>query len=347
MPERRRIVVKTRGIVLGDFLNLAADRSYISAGATYLVGGAVRDALMGLPSDDMDAVVEGKKRAEDFAGYISEKLNVSYTAHRRFGTYVFKIPDRKNGHKMYGIDIATARSEVYPSPASLPSVKFDATIRDDLFRRDFTINAMAVSFADIGKMADHFSYNGIGKVGRNGCGMYFFYKENIIDPFGGMEDLAKKQIRVIQRKSFIDDPTRIIRAARFASRFGFEVEKNTFDLIRSPEVKNAISRLTPQRIGNEIALIASERYPAAAIAILIEMDIAKDFFPDINLSKLKVWLESENRKNRCNPGDAVFLAEFIRAAAVEPMVFLNRYSLSRKLKKEVVDNLNNKVNDVI
>src|SRR5262245_3831958 len=159
----------------------------------YLVGGTVRDILLGRASFDVDIAVEGDALA--FAGQLGGEL----TGHGRFGTAVVHFPDGRHW------DVVTARRETYRAPAALPDVEA-GTIEDDLARRDFTVNAMAASLGD--------------DFGR------------IVDPHDGRADLDARVIRVLHPQSFVDDPTRIFRAVRYESRLGFRMDAETERLAR-------------------------------------------------------------------------------------------------------------------
>ena len=177
-----------------------ADREGINA---FVVGGFVRDALLGISDKDIDIVVEAN--AIDFAKILVDKLNVGARhALPLLGTHEgFKTATINKGN--YRVDVVTARKECYKKPAALPEVKA-ATIREDLFRRDFTINAMAIS------------------LNKNNFG-------ELVDFYNGKKDLESKKIRILHDKSFIDDPTRIFRAIRFQKRLGFVIEPRTQKLM--------------------------------------------------------------------------------------------------------------------
>jgi tRNA nucleotidyltransferase/poly(A) polymerase len=189
----------------------------------YLVGGYVRDSTLGREPVDIDIVVEGD--GIKVARKLNAKLRGKLTSHAEFGTATIS----KNSHR---VDLASARAEKYPAPAHLPHV-YPSTIVEDLNRRDFTINAIAMSIS----------------------------KENfgeIFDPFEGMNDIKKKLIRILHRNSFIDDPTRIFRALRYKNRFGFKIEEDSERLMREAIDDGMISRLSGQRILNELELIFKE-----------------------------------------------------------------------------------------
>src|SRR5918994_4949551 len=152
----------------------------------YLVGGAVRDLLLGEARADLDVAVEGE------IGSLTEALGGELVEHERFATASVRVGGLH-------VDIARARAETYPSPGALPEVR-PAPIADDLARRDFTINAMAVPLAG---------------------------EPDLIDPHGGLADLREGLMRVLHELSFIDDPTRALRAARYAARLGFGLEPGT------------------------------------------------------------------------------------------------------------------------
>jgi tRNA nucleotidyltransferase (CCA-adding enzyme) len=158
----------------------------------YLVGGAVRDLLLGRDRADIDLMVEGDATA------LAAELGGADSEHDRFGTVKVDV----DGHE---IDIVGARTETYERPGALPTVTPAETIEEDLARRDFTINAMAVPLQG---------------------------EPRLIDPYGGRRDLEQGVLRVLHGRSFVDDPTRAIRAARYASRFGFRIEPQTEELLR-------------------------------------------------------------------------------------------------------------------
>ncbi len=202
----------------------------------YIVGGVVRDLLLGVPTSDLDVVVED--RAEAFAAAALEALGGSYKTYARFGTALFLPGDGTR------VDIATARSETYASPGALPNVD-PGTIGEDLVRRDFTINAMAASI-----LAED--------------------EGRLIDEHGGLEDLRDGTLRVLHDRSFLDDPTRLLRAVRFQARFGFAIEPLTDRLLESATASRALDTVTGERIMNEINLIVAENRPEPALLTLVD-----------------------------------------------------------------------------
>lgn len=212
--------------------NLAKEFKY----KAYLVGGIVRDILLNKPNLDIDIVVEGD--GIKFASKLANILNAKIWTYKKFKTSVVVLENNQH------IDVATARIEYYDKPAALPNVE-QASIRQDLYRRDFTINSMAISLN----------------------------KENfgtLIDYFGGRRDLKRKKIKVMHKLSMIEDPTRIFRAVRFEQRFAFKIDKQTESLIKSAIEMGIISQLTGVRIRDELISILDEDKPWKPLKRLYE-----------------------------------------------------------------------------
>lgn len=220
-----------------DLLCLAGDTASLRRMPVFLVGGFVRDLILGVKNLDLDIVVEGD--GVIFAEDLAARLNARLIRHRRFGTATVIA-----GHHLK-IDVVTARKETYPAPAALPVVEF-GTLKDDLRRRDFTINAMAISInkADFGSFLD--SYN-------------------------GKSDLKNKQIRILHELSFIDDPTRMLRAIRFEKRYDFKIEKNTLKCLRTAVKNKMLERVEPQRLRDELILILKEAFPIKQLKRIQEL----------------------------------------------------------------------------
>ena len=191
----------------------------------YLVGGAVRDLLLGRGRGDIDLAVEGDPA--DLAAALGAEIVAS---HPRFGT--LKID--WNGEE---IDLAATRRERYPRPGALPRVEVGAPIRTDLARRDFTVNAMALPLEGPGEL---------------------------LDPYDGQVDLKAGLLRAIHDASFVDDPTRAIRAARYASRFGFAIEPHTRELLREAD----LASVTPERRAEELRRLAAEERGVRGLELL-------------------------------------------------------------------------------
>lgn len=190
----------------------------------YLVGGTVRDILLGERSFDVDIAVEGDGIA--LARTLATALGGRVRPHDKFGTAVVLYGDEER------VDVVTARTEFYDAPAALPAVEH-ASIREDLFRRDFTINAMAVSLKgeDFGRL---------------------------VDPFAGRRDLETQTIRVLHNLSFIDDPTRIFRAVRYENRYGFRMDEHTAGLARGCIEMGLVGDLSSARLRDELVALLEE-----------------------------------------------------------------------------------------
>ena len=190
----------------------------------YLVGGTVRDILLGEKSFDVDIAVEGDAIA--FGRALAKALDGRIQPHEKFGTAVVLYG---NGER---VDVVTARTEFYDAPAALPTVEH-ASIREDLFRRDFTINAMAASLKgeDFGRL---------------------------VDPFEGRRDLQAGTIRVLHNLSFIDDPTRIFRAIRYENRYGFRMDEHTARLARGCVEMGLVGDLSSARLRDEPTALLEE-----------------------------------------------------------------------------------------
>lgn len=192
----------------------------VAAEPVYLVGGAVRDLLLGRGRADVDLVVEGDAAA------LAERLGADHVAHERFATARVAL----DGHR---VDIASARSESYPRPGALPVVAPAESLEADLARRDFTINAMAIPLRG---------------------------ESELIDPHGGRADLRAGLLRVLHRRSFEDDPTRALRAARYAARFELEPEPETAALLRDADLGTVSA---DRRLAELLRLAGEERAPRA------------------------------------------------------------------------------------
>jgi tRNA nucleotidyltransferase (CCA-adding enzyme) len=199
--------------------------------SVYAVGGFVRDLLMRVENLDVDIVVEGDgiRLAEEF----EKKFPSRIRTHRKFGTAIILFPD---GLK---VDVATARLEVYDFPGALPTVE-RGSIKMDLYRRDFTINTVAIQL----------NPKAFGE---------------LIDFFGGMKDIKEKAIRVLHNLSFVEDPTRIFRAIRFEQRLGFQIGKHTQNLMKNAVKMGFMERLSGGRILSELILILQEEDPIPAL----------------------------------------------------------------------------------
>lgn len=225
----------------------------------YAVGGFVRDILLKWPNLDIDLVVEGD--GIKFAVHLSKKLGGRIRAHKKFRTAIVILPDGQR------IDVATARLEYYEHPAALPTVEL-SSIKLDLFRRDFTINALAIELNP-------------KRFGR------------LVDFFGGQKDIKEKKIRVLHSLSFIEDPTRILRAIRFEQRYNFELGVQTEKLIKNALKLDMLTKLSGSRIFHELKLILEEEDPILCLKRLDSFDILSQIHPILKLNKQKSELLEE------------------------------------------------------
>jgi tRNA nucleotidyltransferase (CCA-adding enzyme) len=230
MPDSSEIDPGRLPELVGNLPGIDALRGIAEKVPAYLVGGAVRDLLLGVQDGpDLDVAIEGDVDALSGApGFEIEREG-------RFLTGRLVLGELK-------VDVARARAETYPQPGALPEVR-PATVGEDLARRDFTVNAMAFPLA-----AD---------------------QAELIDPHGGLGDLREGRLRVLHDRSFIDDPTRALRAARYAARFGFDLEPGTAKLLEGSD----LSSVSDDRIQNELRRIAAEGDPARALRLIVDWGV--------------------------------------------------------------------------
>ncbi len=239
----------------------------------YLVGGAVRDLLLGRGRADIDLVVEGDAAA------LAARLGAEVVAHERFATAKVGL----DGHE---VDIAGARAESYPHPGALPLVEPAGDIAADLVRRDFTVNAMAIPLDG---------------------------EPRLIDPHGGRADLGAGLLRVLHRRSFEDDPTRALRAARYAARFGFELEAETAALLREVD----LTTVSADRREAELLRLAAEAEAPRAFALLAEWGLIELRADGVGLAaRVAELLESEPWRDLV-PRDRAVLAAALGPAGEE------------------------------
>jgi tRNA nucleotidyltransferase (CCA-adding enzyme) len=228
----------------------------------YLVGGTVRDILLGEPSFDVDIAVEGDAIA--LARSLADALDGRARVHEKFGTAVVLYGDGER------VDVVTARTEFYAAPAALPTVEH-ASIREDLFRRDFTINAMAVSLRGEDR-------------GR------------LVDPFEGRRDLQTGTIRVLHNLSFIDDPTRIFRAVRYENRYGFRMDEHTVRLARGCLEMGLVGDLSSTRLREELVALLEEGDVHHSIPRLAELGAGTAIHPHLAADEEAVRLIDRMRE---------------------------------------------------
>ena len=229
-----------------SMLKLSGEIAEQQGYSAYLVGGSVRDLLMGEQNLDIDIVIEGDGIA--FAHALSRQVPAKVKTHETFGTAQVFLNTLR-------MDIATARTEYYESPAALPKVE-TSSIKKDLYRRDFTINSLAV------------------KLNPHDFGL-------LMDFFGGQRDIKEKTIRVLHNLSFVEDPTRAFRAIRFSERFGFRLSKHTATLMKSTIEMGLFDRLSGFRLYDELLLAFQETNPVLTLHKLSDYGLLKVIHPGI------------------------------------------------------------------
>jgi tRNA nucleotidyltransferase (CCA-adding enzyme) len=285
--------------------------------SAYLVGGSVRDLLRGDINLDIDIVIEGDGII--FAQVLGKALDAKVKSHRRFGTAVVVTEHLK-------FDVATARTEYYESPASLPKVEM-SSIKKDLYRRDFTINTLAIRLNP-------------DKSGQ------------LLDFFGGQRDIKEKNIRIIHNLSFIEDPTRAFRAIRFSERFGFRISKHTINLIKTAVRINLFDKLSGSRLYDELSLLFLETEPARALRRLAEFDLLRFIHKDITLSESLeatftslqetiVWFNLLFLEEKFNRSHLFLMALFEELNITERSRALQRLYVPAGVRKELNEGIEN------
>jgi tRNA nucleotidyltransferase (CCA-adding enzyme) len=257
----------------------------------YLVGGVVRDLLLGRVNFDFDLVVEGD--AVILARKLAKDSQAKLKIHSHFGTAKLDYPD-------FSLDLATARSETYSKPGALPTVK-PGSLKDDLIRRDFSINAMALhlnpkSFAEL------------------------------IDLYHGKVDLERRLIRILHPNSFIDDATRILRAIRYEQRLGFKLEAETEKLLRRDVAM--LDTISGDRIRHELELILKEDEPERALRRAEELGVLSQLHPSLkgNGRLSKIFAKARQAD--------------IKGSLSTPYLCLLIYNLPKKANEQFVSRLN-------
>jgi tRNA nucleotidyltransferase (CCA-adding enzyme) len=223
----------------------------------YVVGGFVRDLLMRRQNYDIDVVVEGD--GIRFAQVFGAQMGCRVKVHKRMKTATLFFPDG------YKVDVATARMEYYERPAAPPTVEI-SSIKMDLFRRDFTINTLAIELRP----------RAFGQ---------------LLDFFGGQRDLKEGVISVLHNLSFVEDPSRIFRAIRFEQRFGFHIGKQTQNLMKNAISKGFLERLSGTRLFSELELILREENPLPMVERMAEFDLLPFLHPRLQYdARTKVLL---------------------------------------------------------
>lgn len=283
-------------ILLSNIANLSASLGM----PCYVVGGFVRDLLLGRPVNDLDVVVEGdaiklgKKLVETYGGKL--------TPHFKFHTAIWHLPDSDDF-----VDLITARKETYDRPGALPTIT-PATIEDDLRRRDFTINAMALRL-------DGESFG------------------EVHDPLKGQTDLERGVIRVLHPKSFVDDPTRIFRAIRYEGRYGFALDADTQALV-NPEALKVLHSLSGERLRHELDLILDEPHSVQMILRIASLGVSAAIhpkMPEFN-ADYEDFLEMDMRLDvEANRRVMSYMFWFIDLSEADVITLANRLDFTNEL----------------
>jgi len=276
LDDQRRLLLRNLGEV-GDELGLPV----------YAVGGFVRDLLLGIDNLDIDVTVDGD--GIFFAEHFAERHNCRVRSHKKFGTAVLVFPD---GSK---VDVASTRLEYYESPGALPTVE-RASLRHDLYRRDFTINTLAlcINKEKFGRLTDH---------------------------FGGQQDIQEETVRVLHNLSFVEDPTRVFRAIRFEQRLGFRIAPHTEKLIRNAVRMHLLDKLGGERLFSELVQILREKEPTAAIRRMAVLGLLPVIHPSLKLvpatervlreaGQVMAWFRLLYLDDPCEQWQVYFLAMF-------------------------------------
>jgi tRNA nucleotidyltransferase (CCA-adding enzyme) len=260
-PRRREIAAKIEAALPGPLLSLLRQASKLAQEMNYplyVVGGFVRDLLLGAPTLDMDLVVEGD--AIQLARRLGRRAGIRTRSHQQFGTAKIVLEGREAEFGISALDFATARLEFYAHSAALPEVE-RSSIKADLHRRDFTINTLAIRLDSA-----HYGH--------------------LLDFYSGEQDLNDGLIRVLHSLSFIEDPTRIMRAARFEQRLGFTIEPRTAELIDN--ALPMLARVTGERIRHELYLILREEEPERVLCRLDSLNVLTQIHPRLACSE-ETW----------------------------------------------------------
>ena len=266
----------------------------------FLVGGIVRDLIMGRENLDIDFLVEGC--GTDFAMELGRVLKARVDMNERFNTAKVHIRDD------FHIDVALCRCDYYRRPGALPEVS-PSGLKDDLYRRDFTINALAI------------------RVNSSGFG-------ELIDFFRGVRDLENKRIRTLHTLSFIDDPTRILRAIRFEGRLGFRMDDETLHQAKTALESDLFNKITPERIRHEIELILKESHPAPIILRGDDIGLWRRVNPELIIERS--FFDPVDQINAAWSGVSV-VSDIEAWRAYLPALFVN---LSEKTTLQLIDEMN-------
>ena len=302
-------IKKQLPVELVHFMQVAGEVAHRQGQKLYLVGGVVRDLLLKRVNFDIDLVLEGD--AVRLARELADIKQGKIMAHPRFGTAKLQWDN-------WSVDLATARSETYPKPCVLPMVQ-PASIRDDLFRRDFTINTMAVELNP-----SHYG--------------------QLLDLYGGRDDLEHKLVRVLHDESFIDDATRIWRGLRYEQRLNFQLEPITLQLLKWGI--SYLDAVSGDRIRHELELILKEEYPEKVLHRADELGVLAKLHPQLKGDR---WLAEKFEQARKlsspdSPSGGLYLALLIyRLNAEENEQLISYLRLPKSVAQTLRDAIDLKI----
>jgi len=307
-PLTEPVRARTRNIVkfmkerlskrLVDILKTLGEVADEKGYRAYVVGGFVRDLFLYRVNEDIDIVIEGD--GIEFAKKYASMVGARIHSYKKFGTAVITFSD---GFK---IDVASARMEYYKFPAALPTVEM-SSIKLDLFRRDFTVNTLAIQLSP------------------NRFGI-------LIDFFTAQKDIKEKTIRILHNLSFVEDPTRVFRAIRFEQRFGFSIGKLTSGLIENAVKMNFFKRLSGRRVFSELRQILEEENPTPAIIRLNVYNLLSVLHPSITMDNDLISLFNSVKKV-LSWHDLLFLEESYMKWAVYFLALIR--SCNKKMTNEI------------
>lgn len=288
--------------ILKEAGEAAASRGF----KAYAVGGFVRDLLMRRDNLDIDIVIEGGNGIV-FAEDLAKRRGAKVRAHHRFKTAVIIFADGFN------IDVATARLEYYERPGALPTIE-QSSLKLDLYRRDFIINTLAVGLNP-------------GKFGE------------LIDFFGAQKDLKERTIRVLHNLSFVEDPTRMLRAVRFSEKFDFKIGKHTLNLLKNSVKLDAFRTISGARVFEELKSILEEESSAKALKRLSDLGVLKLIHPALawdreaerlyqRATEAIAWYELLYTKEAAERWLTLFLALTDRLSEKELDLLVKKFAIS-------------------
>lgn len=297
-----------------DLLREAGEVAEERGMKAYVVGGFVRDLIMRRENLDIDIVIEGGNGIV-FAEELARRRGASIRPHHRFKTAVLVFPDG------YKLDVATARLEYYERPGALPTVE-QSSLKLDLYRRDFILNTLSISL----------------NPGRFG---------ELIDFFGAQKDLKERTIRVLHNLSFVEDPTRMLRAVRFAEKFDFGIGKHTLNLIKNSVKLDGFRTVSGPRIADELKNILEEETSGKALKRLSDLGLLKLIHPSIVWDRESeklfrrgkealAWHELLYEKDSVEPWLVLFLALTDRLKEKEIASLMARLGISGKKRLDVL-----------